>query len=545
MPSTTSVHVWSSAALLAVLAAALYAINLGRLPHPDELYHLLAAEGILQTGEPTIGDNGRYWRGYPFTWLVAQSIDLFGTSLSVARLPAVVFMVATVVALFLFIRREAGPLAAWLGALLFATSPFAVDTAQFVRFYSPQCLAFLLGAWLFYELMRADWRWRQLPWAVLALALLAVATYLQPTTLIGLVGLGIWVGMAVLVRVQRSTLPRSRKRLLIGGLIGLGLLVLAAAAASGVLTSLWHSFRWSPLFLESRADEFWFYLFVYFILYPTLLTLSGLLALFALRRNWQLTSFLATIFLTSLVLSSLAGAKNIRYMAYAQPFLFALWGVGIASFVELGRDTISRLVTGLQDLLGESARHMRRPLAHLAVGLALGSVVLANPAWLRSATLLADVTLPGQTPPTDWAAAQPTLQPWLDTAEIVVATEELGPLFYYDRVDLMLSATKFAELPAASRAPFAPDYRTDVPTIATAEDLQLVMDCRSEGLFLTQAKHWGPRAERLRDPAVEELLLSRAHQLELPVDSHILAFVWTNTAAAADEPACSLVPTIG
>ena len=32
-----------------------------------------------------------------------------------------------------------------------------------------------------------------------------------------LVGLGIWIGMTVLIRVQRSALPTSRKRLLIGG----------------------------------------------------------------------------------------------------------------------------------------------------------------------------------------------------------------------------------------------------------------------------------------------------------------------------------------
>ncbi len=543
MPSTTSARAWLPAVLIAVLAAALYAVNLGRLPHPDELYHLLAADGLLETGEPAIGTDGRYWRGYLFTWLVAQSIAVFGTSLSAGRLPAVVFMVATVVVLFLFVRREAGPLAAWVSALLLATSPFAIDMAQFIRFYSLQCLLFLAGAWIVYELLRAEWRWwPHLPSAVLALALLGFAAYLQPTTLIGLVGLGSWVGVTALVRLQRSALPTSRKRLLVAGLVGLGLLVLAAAAASGVLADLWQRFRATPLFLEGRADEFWFYFVVYFVLYPTLLTLSGLLVLLAARKNWRLTLFLLTVFLVSFVASSLAGAKNTRYMAYAQPFLFALWGVGIASLVELGRDAIGRLAAELQALFGGTAEQTRRRLARGAIGLAVVSIVLANPVWLRSATLLAEVTLPIQTPPTDWAAAQPALQPWLETAEIVVTTEELGPLFYYGRADLMLSATKYPEIPAERRAPFAPDHRTDVPTIATVDELRLAMDCRRNGLFLTQAKHWGPGAERLRDAAVEELLLSRARPLDTPRRSRVLAFVWDNAAPAANDAACARVP---
>jgi hypothetical protein len=533
---------WLSALLLAILAAALYSINLGRLPHPDEFYHLLAAEGLNATGEPSIGEDGRYWRGYPFTWLVAQSIGAFGTSLAAGRLPAVLFAVALVVLLFLLLRRETGPCAAWIGGVLFAVSPFVVDIAQFTRFYSLQCLTFLGGAWLVYGVARAQWRWRRhVPLAGLAAALLIFSTYLQPTSLLGIVGLGAWLGVVVFVRLRRSTLPRPRQNLLIAGAFALGLVVLTGMVASGLLGALWSDFRSAQLFNEDRADEPWFYFLVYFLLYPTLWTTIGLLTVLAMRRNLELTLFLATVFIVGFALNSLAGAKNTRYIAYAQPFLFGLWGLGLASLLELGHEAMRRFLDELRQSLGGALHRYSRPAAGGLVALAVFSVVLANPAWLRSATLLADVTLPTQPPPTDWMAAKPTLQPWLDSADVLVTTEELGPLFYYGRADIMLSATKYYELAEERRRPFAPDHRTDVPVIATAEDLGRVMDCHTTGLFLTRDKHWGEGALRLRDEAVEALIEARAEPVEVPARSRILAFRWEN-GAPADPAECALVP---
>ena len=46
------------------------------------------------------------------------------------------------------------PLAAWIGAGLFMVSPFAVEVAQFARFYAPQTLALFVAAILTYEALR-------------------------------------------------------------------------------------------------------------------------------------------------------------------------------------------------------------------------------------------------------------------------------------------------------------------------------------------------------------------------------------------------------
>ena len=75
-------HPWRAPLLLALAAGLLYCINLGHLPHPDELYHILAAQGMVVTGEPRIAE-GLYTRTWLFTWLVARCFSLFGESLAV------------------------------------------------------------------------------------------------------------------------------------------------------------------------------------------------------------------------------------------------------------------------------------------------------------------------------------------------------------------------------------------------------------------------------------------------------------------------------
>ena len=146
----------ASAAPLALFLgmALLYALNLDLPPHPDELYHLLAARGLNAEGAPSVAV-GLYTRTLLYTWLIAVSTAVFGDGLVAARLPSVLLMAATDALLFIWLRRVAGSRAAWLGAVLFALSPFAVDIARFARFYAAQTLAFLACCLAATEAVRA------------------------------------------------------------------------------------------------------------------------------------------------------------------------------------------------------------------------------------------------------------------------------------------------------------------------------------------------------------------------------------------------------
>ncbi len=44
---------WLAPLVLFAGCLLLYSIHLGRMAHPDEYYHILAAKGLLETGEPS------------------------------------------------------------------------------------------------------------------------------------------------------------------------------------------------------------------------------------------------------------------------------------------------------------------------------------------------------------------------------------------------------------------------------------------------------------------------------------------------------------
>lgn len=539
-PATT--RTWLAPLLLGLAAFALYTINLERPTFPDELYHLLAARGLVETGEPRIAE-GLYTRGYLFTWLVAQSFTLFGESLTAGRLPSCLAMAGLVAALFLFLRREAGALAAWLGAGLFAVSPFAVDLAQFVRFYAIQCLAFFLAACLLYRLFAAweEGPGRRLYRLVMAGALLGLALYFQVTTLIGVVGLAAWCAVSLALGPWGFTrLPRTRQLQLLALLAILGGGLLLALWASGLLQELWFRYRWTPLFNRKTEDQFWFYHGWYSLLYPSLWPLTGLFSLLVVAVRPRLGSFLLTVFAIGFLLNSFAAAKSLRYFSYAQPFLFALWGVALAEIAaplgRFGRDLIRRLQAVLAELTPW-------PLS-LARALVLGAVLFllaANAAWLRTVTLIADIPVPPELPATEWPLARPALEPLLARVDVVVTTEELGTLYYLGHYDILMSASKLEELGPPPVPEFSRDERTGRPVIAEAASLARLIDCRASGLFITQSKNWG--TDRGADPEAERLLQARARPVPLPPRSRLLAFVWEHPAAnPPPEARCADLP---
>lgn len=540
---------WVAGLVLGVAALLFYSINLERLPDGDEFYHILAAKGLLATGEPSIGENGRYWRGYPTTWLVAQSFSLFGPSLTAARLPSILFTTALVVSFFVFLRREAGPAAAWIGAGLLALSPFVLAVAQFARFYSLQGLVFFIAAWLVYHQVGRPWSLpRHVLAALPAVLLLAFATYLQPTTLLGIAGLGLWaVGAVLLPWLVRPDVPARLKLSVLAGLLLVGIVGGMAAWALGLVDALWARYRATMLFNELQGENFLFYHLWYMLYYPTLWTLSGVIAVLALIDRPRLAGFAITIFVVGFLLNSFAAAKSLRYIFYAQPFLFVLWGVSLASMLRAGHGFIGRWHDRLTPAFGHIAGRMARPVAGLFLGLALLSVVIVNPAWLRSVTMLADIAIPPQPPRENWEIAAPVLEPWFERAEVVVTTEELGPLYYFGRADILLSASKFVELPADTQRPFAPDFRSDVPVIPDAASLERVMDCYASGLFITKAKWWGEDTfapeGTMRDVDVEQLIEARAKPLDLPEDTHLLAFTWEHPEPFERPADCAALPT--
>lgn len=524
--------------LLALLvftgSAAIFSINLDRLPFPDELYHILAAKGLVETGEPRIAE-GLYWRGYLQTWLTAWSFRLFGESLATARIPSVLFAAGLVTASFWWLRARVGTSIALLGAVFYALSPFAITIAQFCRFYALQTLSFFLAAVAIAEAANAD-RSPKGRFTFLALGLLALglAIHLQPVSTIGGLGIALYLGGAVLLpKLIDPTLPwvkRFGPALVVSSVLVFGL---AASAASGLLDELWSRFRQAETFNAHLADQFWYYHAWYQLFFPTLWPATGLLALAAFAR-WPRPAALAlSVFTTAFLLSSLAAPKSLRYIAYAHPFLIILWTLGLAAVWANLRETLSALVTSLAARF-ELPTTTGRGLARFLVGGAIAFLVLANPAWLRSVTLLADVPVPPERPPVDWPAAKPVLAPYLASGRFVVTSEELGTLYFLGRFDLTLNASRYDEIVRGTGPTIVRDPRTGRGVGRDLAATRLVLACRAPGVFISLEQFWND-APQIVAPTVKTFLLAHARPLELPAGSRLVAFVWDERSGEAAE----------
>lgn len=540
---TGPISMWLAPLALFLASLALYSLNLGRMPLADEMHHVLAAQSMVVSGEPRIAE-GVYERGLLYTWLVAQSFKLFGVSLAAARLPSLLSMAVLVPILFVWLRREAEPMAAWIGAGLFMVSPFAVEVAQFSRFYAPQTLALFVAAILIYEALRHPGHTLRV--AVLLVAMLpflGLATYLQPTTLLGVAGIGLWgVGAIALPLLSDSGMPRARKQLIVAGLVLLPVLAFLALWLLGLPQRLWSIYRSVPVFNEATQEEFWFYHVRYMIFYPTLWTLTGMIGIVAVARFPRPGWFLLVTFAVSFVLTSFGGPKGMRYLSYAQPYLYGLWGLGMAA---VARPMASFLV-GLRRQLAASmiaisgGGHER--LATIVMTVALASLFAFNPFLVRTASLLAEVQLPGEKPTANWDIAQPALQPWVDRSDIVVTTEELSSLFFLGHYDVRFSPSKLGEQAPGNRDEFSRDFRTGRPIIGTNASMRLILDCFASGVVFGPIVDWAK--PHLINRELTEIIEAETTPIELPPGSHMFAYGWEHEHAQRDGADCAAVRAV-
>jgi hypothetical protein len=181
---------------LFLVGLGLYSINLDQPPRTDELYHVLGARGYLEYGDPRIVE-GVYGRARYFTAAIALLFGAFGESLVVGRLLSVVCGSLLVSLLFVWVRGVAGEMAAWFAAVGFLISPFAAQVFPDLRFYAPFTLFFWLGAMAVYAASTAEHLSPgRLAWlALAAAACLGAAFHLQSLALIGVVGIGFWLGV--------------------------------------------------------------------------------------------------------------------------------------------------------------------------------------------------------------------------------------------------------------------------------------------------------------------------------------------------------------
>jgi hypothetical protein len=510
-------------------------------PEYDELYHVLAARSWAQDGSYTIGE-GSYTRGAAFTAMLGMVFSTLGESFQTAKLLPLVAAILLVIAVFLWVRTTYGRLAAWITALLFGFSPGALDISQFIRFYSFHALAIWIFIIAVYSAFTAK---KSLPklalTALVALIAWSLAYHLQVTTMIATLGLCAWVslvyGPAIVTRI--AALPNGKAILI--GLAVLIVLAIGGLILSDSLAHIWRSLRHtSPWQYKVRDDPLYYQRYL-IRSFPTLWSLFPIAALFAIRRNLSAGLLCVCIFGVAVVLHSLAGPKNYRYLHYAMPFFFVIWGAALAEVLpyiySLAKSTADRL----SEISPLSPRSKGR-LTYAAIGALALFVIASNTAYTRSAATLLRGEPKRHWNAQGWQDSRDRLQPFMDQADVVATSNGLYALYYLDRYEIDISPSQVAE--SSTGREFGQDVRTGRYVISTPESLDLIMSCHASGLYISDSV-W-----RWRDPnvgvtdEVADFLIAHSEVVEVPEDWMLRVYRWQRPEGAPLPENCSLLPDL-
>lgn len=517
---------WFDALVLAAAALAMRVAQLDHNPFVDELNHVLAARSLLEDGTLYIGAGGEaYERARLFTYAVAGVFRLLGESLVAARIPSVIAGVALIVGVYLWTRSVSSRLAGLIAATLLMVDPQSYYLSQLARFYTLHALLFFLAAISLHGLFAAASSGRTgrvLALVAAALASLALALHFQATTLIGAMGLILWLAYETREPVARWLTLRTR------------LLILVALAAIGIAFLLSPEGR-GAVAAFTRANHVWaqetrYTLHYYFILlaerHPTVWTLFPLLLPIALLRYGRPARLCAFVFVTAIVLHSLAAQKTERYLHYAIPMLFIIVGMGVSVAVNWMHEYAvgwlrSRYALGLPSARRLAGVGVAGLVAFAAAGNA-GFVYTYRMVTTDDASWrIQHVPLRGEP---SWGRAAAALRPLVDSSSVVMASTGLKATYYLGRVDVVLNRDDVRN-ETLEREEFAPNTKVGVPVIGELDSVEAVFRCHESGLVLVEDAHW--RQDGYVPPAVADFLSANAREIDLPRDWRLRVFHWS------------------
>jgi hypothetical protein len=501
----------------------------------DELYHLIAGNS-LRAGRGFQLYEGAYARAPQFTWIISKLTPYFTWNLLVPRLPAAIAGALQVALVFAWLRARAGWIAAFAAAAFLCLAHVAVEQSSYVRFYSVLALLVWLTTTAAYDVVYAPGRGRRLLALAVAVASAVVAMRLQSITLIALAGIALWGGWTLL------TTPSVSRRTKVLVFAGAGL-----AVAAGALLVALKPEMFSHAFYEATKSEQWnkaskgdVLYYVRYLLgeYPLLMSGFLLATFLAYRERASLTVLCLCVTGVACALLSIAGAKTPRYILFALPFIFTVWGLGLAG--------------GWKLLAGSMAPLDRRKRSWLALaGVTLVAVLSASPGFaititsslgglkraVQARSLL--FAAPGDEP---WQSRRAEIAQALSNRSVVVTTDEFRTLRYFGAFDVALVPSYNAK---GGKKDFTPDRRTGRPDISTEKNFELVYSCYPTGALLVFADKWPAPVEV--DPEVQTFLDQYTRHQVFSAEStafqvHILS--WSHAAAPPSPECAALKQTI-
>jgi hypothetical protein len=533
---------WSTGEVLLVFAvAALMRVPfLGHIPHKDELNHVLAARALLVRGTYEILPGAvPYERAWLFTSMVASAFRLLGESLVVGRLPAFLAGSLLVVALFVWVRNEAGRVGAWTAALAFAIMPISIHLSQWVRFYTLHALAVFAACILVYRIAQPP-KLRvasKIGYGIAAAALLALAMHLQFTTIVALGGLSVWIVLMATPRLLARYPARRQRIWLASGVVAVLFAALFLLRWTGTLDTVTGLVTYTDLWAERNRDNVRFYHDFLLGQYPTLYTLFPLAILIAGAYRPRATLLALCVFSTAFVTHSLVAWKSERYIFYALPMFFAIWGFAIGGALPWLLD-IGRILGARSPFARLSPTQLNTAIAAVLAGCLLFAAA-GNTAVSHGRKALTEGDREwrwgGFRGQPDWVSAATLLEDQLLMADAVLASYDVTAIYAFARLDYVLRRVRggSGDLPD-----FAPRGKSPLPVVTSRAGLDLVMACEPRGLIVIERSHW--RNEAVIPRALADHI--EASTIPLPLPDHLRLFAfWWESSGSIDDDRCAVL----
>jgi hypothetical protein len=144
---------WGLLGLILAGALAVRAYNLDRFSFwVDELYHVVAAQSLIETGRPTLPSHVReeYTRAYPVTYVTARMFEWFGAGEASGRAPFLVLNMIFLLTAFFVTRRWFNVHLALIVTFVLAFSPHELRMGREVRMYGLLQLLYFSASALFF-----------------------------------------------------------------------------------------------------------------------------------------------------------------------------------------------------------------------------------------------------------------------------------------------------------------------------------------------------------------------------------------------------------
>ncbi len=180
---------------IGILALFFFCRELGTFPAAwlDDSLYMIAAKSIVAGNGISIPVLDQIWHfpsvlhvGPPLLYPVAWAIQAFGFSVAVARLPMVIYLIATSVCIYVFTYRIAGRREAQLATLLLITLSAFVNTGKPVMGEVPAFFFLMLAINVLLR-KRLSAQWTIAAGAFLSLAILSKETYMLIIPVLALV----------------------------------------------------------------------------------------------------------------------------------------------------------------------------------------------------------------------------------------------------------------------------------------------------------------------------------------------------------------------